>query len=236
MKHICLDTETTGFDPYKGDRIVEIACVELENYIPTGREYHQYVNPERDMPEGAFKVHGLSEAFLKDYPVFSEISDAFSSFIGDLPLVIHNAKFDMKFLNYELEKSGHTIIPMSRAIDTLAIARSKFPGAPATLDALCKRYEISLESRELHGALIDTHLLAEVFLHLSEGRSPELLLKKQKATQLKDNANIQVKSRPKKLETRLTKAEKEAHEAFVKENIKGEALFFLVWFSVSQAF
>jgi len=217
MKHICLDTETTGFDPRKGDRIVEIACVELENYMPTGREYHQYINPERDMPEAAYKVHGLSADFLSDYPVFSKVAQDFVDFIGDIPLVIHNAKFDMKFLNFELMKCGYDEMPMSRSIDSLAIARKKFPGSPATLDALCKRFDISLQSRDLHGALIDTRLLAEVYLNLCEGRAPKLTLETDQKSSRSFIAKNQtlVTERQKDLPTRLKEDEIKAHKAFI---------------------
>ena len=226
MKHICLDTETTGFDPIKGDRIVEIACVELDNYLPTGREYHQYINPERDMPEAAFKVHGLSTNFLKDYPVFSDIAHEFVDFIEDIPLVIHNAKFDMKFLNFELSKLGINEMPMSRSIDSLAIARKKFPGSPATLDALCKRFNISLQSRDLHGALIDTRLLAEVYLNLCEGRAPKLTLETNhgKTRSRIRNEKILVKNRPEDLPERLKKEEINAHKSFISK-LKSQSLW-----------
>ena len=226
MKHICLDTETTGFDPIKGDRIVEIACVELENYLPTGREYHQYINPERDMPEAAYKVHGLSAEFLKDYPVFVDVARGFVDFIQDIPLVIHNAKFDMKFLNFELRKCGYDEMPMSRSIDSLAIARKKFPGSPATLDALCKRYGISLQSRDLHGALIDTRLLAEVYLNLCEGRAPTLTLETDKKPSRSFSAKAQnlMTERTEQLQARLKEDEINAHKAFISK-FKSKALW-----------
>ncbi|WP_420548458.1 DNA polymerase III subunit epsilon [Curvivirga sp.] len=176
MREIVLDTETTGFDPFSGDRIVEIGCVELVNRMPTGEVYHQYINPERDMPEGAFQVHGLSEEFLADFPTFREVGQAFLDFIGDGMLVIHNAAFDMKFLNAELEWMGLPKIPMSRSIDTLAMARAMFPGAQATLDALCRRFDIDNTSRTYHGALLDSELLADVYLELTGGRQPGLEL------------------------------------------------------------
>ena len=142
MREIVMDTETTGFEPESGDRIVEIGGVELWNHMPTGRTYHQYINPERDMPEEAFQVHGLSEEFLSDKPKFAEIGDAFVEFVGDAKLVIHNATFDMKFINAELRWMGRPTLPDSQALDTLAIARKKFPGSPASLDALCRRFGI----------------------------------------------------------------------------------------------
>lgn len=172
MREIVLDTETTGFDPITGDRIVEIGCVELVNHLPTGAVYHQYINPERNMPEEAFKVHGLSNEFLADKPVFAEIVADFRKFIGDDVLVIHNAEFDMKFINAEFARLGFPALPMSRSIDTVAMARKKFPGSPANLDALCRRFEIDNTNRTLHGALLDSELLAEVYLQLIGGRQP----------------------------------------------------------------
>jgi len=170
MREIVLDTETTGLNPKNGDRIVEIGCVELFNHVPTGEVYHQYVNPERDMPAEAERVHGLSETFLKDHPVFAEISDKFVDFVGDATLVIHNASFDMGFINAELERMNVEAIPMYRAVDTVTMARKKFPGAQASLDALCRRFGIDLSGRELHGALLDAQLLADVYLELLGGR------------------------------------------------------------------
>ena len=180
MREIVLDTETTGLDPKAGHKIVEIGCVELENHLPTGQTFHRYLNPERDMPDGAFQVHGLSEEFLADYPVFAAEADAFLDFIGDAPLVIHNAEFDMRFLNWELQILGYPTLPMDRAIDTVMMARKKFPGSPANLDALCRRFEIDNTAREKHGALLDAELLAEVYLELIGGREPGLALASQR--------------------------------------------------------
>lgn len=176
MREIVLDTETTGFDPLTGDRLVEIGCLELYNHIPTGKNFHRYLNPERDMPEAAFRVHGLSNEFLSDKPKFAAVVDEFIAFVGDAPLVIHNAEFDMKFINYELEKAGRKAIPFQRAIDTVAMARKKFPGSPASLDALCKRFGIDNSNRTLHGALLDAQLLADVYLELLGGRQTGLTL------------------------------------------------------------
>lgn len=176
MREIILDTETTGLDPANGDRIVEIGCVEAQHHIPTGETFHVYVNPERDMPVEAFNVHGLSEEFLADKPVFAEVVGDFMAFIGDAQLVIHNASFDMKFLNAELKRLGFPILPMERSVDTVALARRTFPGAQASLDALCRRFEIDLSRREKHGALLDAELLAEVYLQLRGGRQPDLAL------------------------------------------------------------
>lgn len=175
MREIVLDTETTGFDPETGDRIVEIGCVEIVNLTSTGNHYHQYINPERPMPEEARAVHGLGDEFLADKPVFSEIADAFLEFIAGSRLVIHNASFDMKFLNAELKKLGLPALK-NEVTDTLAIARKRFPGAPGSLDALCRRFEIDNSNRTLHGALLDSELLAEVYLELSGGRQPGLTL------------------------------------------------------------
>lgn len=176
MRQIVLDTETTGLDPKSGHRLVEIGCVELINYIPTGRVFHQYINPERDMPIEAQQVHGLTREFLKKHPVFAEIAGGFVEFLEDAPLIIHNAEFDMRFLNHELKLHGFAEMPLSRAIDTVKIARQKFPGAPANLDALCKRFAIDNSMREKHGALLDAELLAEVYLELIGGRQAGLEL------------------------------------------------------------
>lgn len=173
-REIILDTETTGLDPFSGDRVVEIGAVELINHIPTGRHYHQYINPERDMPPGAQAVHGLSSEFLRDKPVFAEICGDFMDFIGDSTLVIHNADFDMKFVNHHIKDLGFAAISMARVIDTLKMARQKFPGAPASLDALCKRFNVDLSGRTLHGALLDSNLLAQVYLELIGGRQADL--------------------------------------------------------------
>jgi len=176
MREIILDTETTGMNPETGDRVVEIGCVELFNHIPTGKHYHQYINPERDMPAGAQAVHGLSAEFLSKYPTFGEIVSDFVDFIGDAPLVIHNADFDMKFINHHLGQFGFAALSMGRVIDTLKMARQKFPGAPASLDALCKRFNVDLSGRTLHGALLDCQLLAAVYVELIGGRQAGLNL------------------------------------------------------------
>jgi DNA polymerase-3 subunit epsilon len=176
MREIVLDTETTGLDPENGDRIVEVGCVELFNHVPTGVTLHRYVNPERDMPEGAFAVHGLSSAFLAGYPVFAEFADEFIDFLGDAALVIHNAAFDMRFINAELRRLGRPELPMNRALDTVQLARRKYPGAQVSLDALCRRFEIDNGHRTLHGALLDADLLAAVYLELIGGRQPDLAL------------------------------------------------------------
>ncbi len=176
MREIVLDTETTGLDPNSGHRIVEIGCIELHHHLPTGEVWHRYVNPERDMPEGAFQVHGLSEEFLSKHPVFAEIAGDFLDFVADSKLVIHNASFDLGFINAELKRLGFPPVPGSRAVDTLQIARSRYPGAQASLDALCRRFGIDNSARTKHGALLDAELLAEVYLELSGGRQPDFEL------------------------------------------------------------
>jgi DNA polymerase-3 subunit epsilon len=182
MREIVLDTETTGLDPGSGHRIVEVAGLELLHHLPTGRTFREYINPERDMPEEAERIHGLSADFLKDKPLFAKIAPDFLDFIGDARLVIHNAAFDMKFLNAELRKAGHDIIAPARAIDTVALARQRFPGAQVSLDALCRRFEIDNSARTFHGALLDCELLAEVYLELCGGRQPGLVLESRRRT------------------------------------------------------
>lgn len=176
MREIVLDTETTGLDPRDGHRLVEIGCVELLNHIATGETYHQYINPKRDMPTAAYDVHGLSEEFLSGHPTFDAVADAFLDFIGDSPLVIHNAKFDMGFINAELQRLDKPALPMSQSVDTVVMARRRYPGAPASLDALCRRFGIDNSVRTKHGALLDSELLAEVYLELCGGRQPGLSL------------------------------------------------------------
>jgi DNA polymerase-3 subunit epsilon len=176
MREVVLDTETTGLDPSAGHRVVEIGCVELINHLPSGRVFHRYVNPERDMPAEAFAVHGLSSDFLSGQPLFADIAEAFAAFIDEAPLVIHNAEFDIRFLNREFERLGRQPLAKERAIDTVALARRRFPGSPANLDALCRRFAIDATARTKHGALLDAELLAEVYLELIGGREPGLAL------------------------------------------------------------
>lgn len=171
MREIVLDTETTGFEPEEGHRLVEIGCIELHNHIPTGKVFHTYFNPMREVPPDAVRIHGLTTEFLKDHPLFSEKVGELLDFVGDdAQLVIHNAEFDMKFINYELKMAGFKAIGMTRVLDTLAMARQKFPGQPANLDALCRRFKIDNSERKLHGALLDSELLSEVYLELIGGR------------------------------------------------------------------
>ncbi|MDJ0857488.1 MAG: DNA polymerase III subunit epsilon [Dinoroseobacter sp.] len=217
MREIVLDTETTGFDPEGGDRIVEIGAVELHNHVPTGKVYHQYINPQRSMPQSAFEVHGLGDEFLADKPLFTEIAQAFLEFVGDAHLVIHNAAFDMKFLNAELSWVKRPQIPWERAIDTLAIARKKFPGSPASLDALCRRFNVDNSAREKHGALLDSEILAEVYLELIGGRQPDFMLSATSSQVRSDGqaTSTQTRQRPKTLPPRITEAEANAHREFV---------------------
>lgn len=231
MREIVLDTETTGFEPGEGDRIVEIGAVELMNHMPTGRTYHQYINPMRSMPAGAFEIHGIGpdllepaqdpkpgQVILKDKPVFADIAQAFVDFVGDAKLVIHNAAFDMKFLNAELGWVNRPLLPMDQALDTLAIARKKFPGSPASLDALCRRFAIDNSNRTLHGALLDSEILAEVYLELIGGRQPDLVLAGQTRAGGKTAAGSDWRPspRPNPLPSKIKAAEADAHAAFVK--------------------
>ncbi|PYG26545.1 DNA polymerase III subunit epsilon [Pelagimonas varians] len=232
MREIVLDTETTGFDPFSGDRIVEIGAVELFNHMPTGETYHQYIFPERDMPEEAFGVHGIGpdllaspraanpgEVNLKGKPVFKKVGQAFLDFIGDAQLVIHNAAFDMKFLNAELDWIGLPKIDNDRAIDTLMIARKRFPGSPASLDALCRRFSIDNTSRTLHGALLDSEILAEVYLELIGGKQPDFGLTTVSSNTASGVSEMNwrptVRSNP--LASRVSDKEKAAHAAFVEK-------------------
>ena len=176
MREIVLDTETTGLEPGSGHRIIEIGCLELVNHLPTERTFHVFVNPERDIPSAAVEVHGLTADFLSDKPLFASVAEGFLEFIGSAPLIIHNAPFDMGFLNAELQRLDHPGLPMSRAVDTLALARKKYPGSPNSLEALCRRFQVDTTAREKHGALIDARLLAEVYLQLIGGRQPDLVL------------------------------------------------------------
>ena len=217
VREIILDTETTGLDPAKGDRIVEIGAVELLNHLPTGRTFHVYINPERDMPKEAEAVHGLSSTFLRDKPVFASIAQDFMEFLGNDVLIIHNASFDMAFINAELGFVRMPSIPPERVVDTLHIARQKHPGAANSLDALCRRYGIDNSRRTKHGALLDSELLAEVYLELIGGRQTALILEasvtKRAATVVA--AQQIAHQRPAPLPSRLTDEERAAHSAFV---------------------
>ena len=225
MREIVLDTETTGFDAEGQDKIIEIGCVELFNYIPTGETYHIYINPKREVPIEAQNVHGITTEFLKDKPLFREIADDFLDFIKDDTLIIHNAPFDVGFLNAELGRVRRSTVEMSRVIDTLQVARRKHPAGPNSLDALCKRYNIDNSNRTYHGALLDSELLAEVYLELSGQRQAKLELgAKSKATQKNQSSSKTNLARKTALKSRLTENEKQAHRAFI-ETLNGPALW-----------
>lgn len=212
LREIVLDTETTGLDPDRGHRIVEVAALELIDHLPSGQTFHSYINPKRDMPEEAFRVHGLSTQFLLDFPVFAEVAEPLLAFLQDSRLIIHNAAFDIRFLNAELGCHGHEPMGMSRAVDTLQLAQRRFPGAQASLDALCRRFAIDNSARTLHGALLDCELLAEVYLHLIGGRQTVLGLDRPGARQAGSAAARVVRpARP----HAPSAAEEAAHAAFV---------------------
>ena len=219
MREIVFDTETTGLNPLGGDRIVEIGCVELFNRLPTGETFHVYLNPERDMPEAAFRVHGLSAEFLSDKPLFTDIAQDFIDFIGDAALVAHNASFDMGFINAELVRVSRPTIDSERVIDTLQIAHRKHPFGPNSLDALCQRYNIDNSKRTKHGALLDSEILAEVYIELTGGRQADLGLatveSKPSERQRPDEGTSVRTKRPNALPNRLSETELAAHEAFV---------------------
>ncbi len=216
-REIVLDTETTGLSPNQGDRIVEIGCVELLNHIPSGKTFHTYLNPERDMPEGAFRVHGLSEEFLADKPLFAAAAAGFGAFIADSTLIIHNAPFDVGFLNTELHNSGLAKLS-NPVIDTVQLARKKHPGARVGLDALCKHYNIDNSRRSLHGALLDSQILAEVYLELIGGRQAALFLSanEQPGPNETNPADIDYGLRPRSLENPLSAEQAKAHAELVK--------------------
>lgn len=226
MREIVLDTETTGLDPSTGDRIVEIGCVEVVNYLATGNSFHVYLNPDRMVPKEAQRVHGLSDEFLADKPRFREIARRFLDFIGSDTLVIHNASFDVKFLNAELAMVKAPAIQFSRVIDTLDLARKKFPGAQASLDALCRRFAIDTSARELHGALLDAQLLAEVYLELKGGRQPQLIDGTLAAGGDGLGAAQPARQRPGPRPVLITQAERDAHRAFVQAELGPKQLWY----------
>ena len=226
QREIVLDTETTGLNAQNGDRIVEIGCVELINHIPTGEHYHTYVNPERDMPEGAFRVHGLSQEFLLDKPLFATVAEAFSRFIANSTLIIHNAPFDMGFLNAELARSGIGALA-NPVIDTVQLARQKHPGARVGLDALCKHYNIDNSRRALHGALLDSEILAEVYLELIGGRQVTLSLSANEqptATRAQNPSRADYGSRLRPLVNPLSPEQEKAHAELV-ESLGEQAIW-----------
>jgi DNA polymerase-3 subunit epsilon len=216
MREIVIDTETTGLDPVTGDRLVEIGCVELVNRFPTGRTFHRYLNPERDMPESAFQVHGLGNDFLKDKPRFAEVADELAAFLGDAPLVAHNAVFDLSFLNAELERAGRRAVSRDRLIDTLMLARRKYPGGSNRLDDLCLRYRIDNSRRTKHGALLDAELLAEVYVELIGARQAHLgLVEATGAAAEASVTTLTVRVRPQPLAPRIDAVQRAAHRAFI---------------------
>src|SRR6516164_5852764 len=216
MREIVLDTETTGLDPLRGDRLVEVGCVEIFNRMPTGQTFHRYINPERDVPAEAFAVHGLSTEFLSTKPLFDEVVDEFLEFIGDAPLVIHNASFDIGFINAELDRIKRALIPRERLVDTLLLARRKHPGVSNRLDDLCSRYAIDNSHRTKHGALLDAELLAEVYVDLIGARQSQLILASEtQEIRVGVSGEMPRRQRPIALVPRITDADREAHRAFV---------------------
>jgi DNA polymerase-3 subunit epsilon len=225
LREIVLDTETTGLDPADGHRIIEIGCVELLDHIPTGRTFQRYLNPERGVGESE-RIHGTSDAFLADKPFFAHVVEEFLEFIGDAPLVIHNAAFDLKFLNSELHRIPHPPIPHARAIDTIEIAKAKIPGARYSLDELCKRFGIDLSVRSKHGALLDAELTARVYLELVGGRQTKLQLTPTDTVETfiaVDIAKVRQRSVP--LASRLSESEAAAHSAFIEKELGGDAIW-----------
>ncbi|GAB1717762.1 MAG: DNA polymerase III, epsilon subunit [Nitrobacter sp.] len=215
MREIVLDTETTGLDPLRGDRLVEIGCVEIFNRMPTGQTFHRYINPERDVPQEAFAVHGLSSEFLADKPLFEQIVDEFLEFVGDAPLVIHNASFDIGFINAELDRLQRQAIGKDRLVDTLLLARRKHPGVSNRLDDLCSRYAIDNSRRTKHGALLDAELLAEVYIDLIGARQSQLILVETVSRQSGGTLDMPRRQRPVPLTPRVTDADRIAHRDFV---------------------
>src|SRR5689334_24296874 len=204
MREIVVDTETTGLDPLRGDRLVEIGCVELFNHMPTGQTFHRYINPERDMSQEAYAVHGLSTEFLADKPLFAAVAEEFLAFVGDAPLIIHNASFDASFINAELERVGRSPLPRERLVDTLLLARRKHPGVSNRLDDLCSRYAIDNSHRTKHGALLDAELLAEVYIDLIGARQSQLILADRIQVQSTAQADAPRRQRPEPLPMRIT--------------------------------
>ena len=223
MREIVLDTETTGLDPKSGHRLVELACVELVDYLPTGNSFHRYIDPQREIDPDAERVHGLSRGFLTGKPCFNEaeVCEAFLEFVADADLIAHNAPFDRGFINTELEMAGFSVLHETRWIDTYTLAAKRYPGMYNSLDALCKRFKISLAERDKHGALIDAKLLAEVYLELRGGREAKLDLATTAAAGVGQMvAQAVYGARPRPLASRITTAEAEAHAAFVAGELK----------------
>ena len=226
-REIVLDTETTGFDPRTGDRLIEVGCIEIEDLLPTGRTFHRFVNPERLIPPDAIRVHGITDDKVRDAPKFAEIVIDLMDFIGDAPVIAHNAQFDRNFIDHECGRCGHPLLAETRWIDTLQLAQTRFPGMPNSLDALCKRYKISLVDRALHGALIDARLLAEVYLELKGGKERVLDLgggRESRAAAAHAAAGGYA-PRPRPLAPRLHPQEVAAHRAFLQATLKDQSLW-----------
>lgn len=226
-REIVLDTETTGFDPKTGDRMIEVGCIEIEDLLPTGRMFHRLINPERLIPADAIRVHGITDDKVRDAPKFADIVDDLIAFIGDAPMIAHNAAFDRNFIDHEFGRCGRALYEEGRWIDTLKLAQTRFPGMANSLDALCKRYKISLVERSLHGALIDARLLAEVYLELKGGKERRLDLS---SSQVVSAAAAQLAAhgrgpRERSLEPRSTEVEREAHKAFLLATLKDRSLW-----------
>ena len=226
MREIVFDTETTGFEPDDGHRIVELGCIELVDHFPTGRTFQAYLNPQREVPVESQRIHGLTDEFLKDKPLFGAVAEEFLVFIGDAPLVIHNAGFDMKFINAELARVGRPPIPLARAIDTIEIAKRKIPGARYSLDELCKRFGVDLSARAKHGALLDAELTAQIYLELIGGRQRGLALAPAEIAAAGAEAeSSRARQRPEKLAPRISECEIATHLAFIAEELGDEAVW-----------
>ena len=226
MREIVLDTETTGFDPKTGDRLIEVGCIEIMDLLPTGRTYHTLVNPDRLIPPDAIRVHGITDDKVKDAPRFADIVRDLSDFIGDAPVIAHNAQFDRNFIDFEYSRIAHPLIDGSRWIDTLQLAQKKFPGMPNSLDALCKRFKVSLADRTFHGALIDARLLAEVYLELRGGKERRLDLSSVRVTASTGPVTAATYGvRPRPLAPRSTEVERAAHTAFLLATLKDQSLW-----------
>ncbi|MFN3558482.1 MAG: DNA polymerase III subunit epsilon [Brevundimonas sp.] len=226
MREIVLDTETTGFDPKTGDRLIEVGCIEIMDLLPTGRTYHTLVNPDRLIPPDAIRVHGITDDKVKNAPRFADIVRDLSDFIGDAPVIAHNAQFDRNFIDFEYSRIAHPLIDGSRWIDTLQLAQKKFPGMPNSLDALCKRFKVSLADRTFHGALIDARLLAEVYLELRGGKERRLDLSSIRVTASTGPVTAaSYGARPRPLAPRSTETERAAHAAFLLATLKDQSLW-----------
>ena len=226
-REIVLDTETTGFDPKTGDRMIEVGCIEIEDLLPTGRTFHRLIHPERLIPADAIRVHGITDDKVRDAPKFAEIVIDLCDFIGDAPIIAHNAQFDRNFIDHECGRCGHALLHETRWIDTLQLAQKRWPGMPNSLDALCKRYKVSLVDRTFHGALIDARLLAEVYLELKGGKERRLDLSASRTISAAAAAHAAsgYPPRPRALEPRGSTAEQAAHEAFLRATLKDWSLW-----------